>query len=81
MDDDEYNIFALQLLLLNIDVKADTANNGKTAVEMIKEKFVDTSCSCSYKLILMDCNMPVMNGYEACRKIRTLERLGVINKL
>jgi len=39
VDDDEYNIFALKLLLLNIDLKADTANNGKTAVEMVKQKY------------------------------------------
>jgi signal transduction histidine kinase/DNA-binding response OmpR family regulator/HPt (histidine-containing phosphotransfer) domain-containing protein len=42
------------------------ANNGKEAVEMITES--------DYDCILMDCQMPVMNGYEATQVIRKEER-------
>lgn len=50
--------FQLQL----IGLKADFANNGLEALERIKKS--------NYQLILMDIQMPIMNGIEATEKIR-----------
>ena len=47
------------------DLRLDLAVNGKIAVEMHQEN--------EYDLILMDVNMPVMNGYEASQAIRAME--------
>lgn len=44
----------------------DTAENGAEAVEKVKN-----SKPCNYDLVLMDVQMPVMNGYEA-KQIRAL---------
>ena len=46
---------------------ADTAENGKIAVEMLRDKGPSY-----YDAILMDIQMPVMNGYEATKAIREM---------
>ena len=54
------------LLMLEIfGIAADSAKNGREAMAAIEEK--------NYDVILMDCNMPEMDGYETTKSIRQLE--------
>ncbi|NRB38751.1 MAG: response regulator [Pseudomonadales bacterium] len=62
-------------LLEGLDLTVDVAYNGKEALHYLKA----SDLSCPYSLILMDCEMPLMDGYEACRNIR-LGYAGIQNK-
>jgi signal transduction histidine kinase/CHASE3 domain sensor protein/FixJ family two-component response regulator len=62
VEDNPVNIKFIFALFEEYDLTADLAENGKIAVDMVKSK--------NYDLVLMDLEMPVMNGYEATNVIR-----------
>jgi CheY-like chemotaxis protein len=69
VDDNPLNIQMVSSMLEMMELDCDSANNGKEAIE----KFGD-GLEKKFDLILMDCLMPVMNGYEATTSIRDLEK-------
>ncbi|HHC7310517.1 TPA: response regulator [Vibrio campbellii] len=64
VDDKEVQRALVQMYLNQLGVNSLQANNGENAVEVFKSNHVD--------LILMDVQMPVMNGFDASQRIKEL---------
>ncbi|MDD7460155.1 MAG: response regulator [Spirochaetales bacterium] len=74
VEDNEFNREIAEELLKSVGFIIDCAEVGKQAVQMVNDSPADF-----YKVILMDVMMPVMNGYEATKKIRSLKDSGKAN--
>ena len=65
VDDNRVNQQVAEEMLRKFGITVDTASDGKIALSHVINK--------KYDLVLMDCNMPVMDGYQCTREIRKLE--------
>ena len=72
-DNDLNREIAMEILSMS-GAQVETAENGKEAVEMVQ-----ASSKGYYDLILMDLQMPIMNGYEATIAIRDMNREDIRN--
>ncbi len=70
VEDNQSNQLLMKILLNELGCEVSIANDGVESIEMFKNNH--------YELILMDENMPNMNGIEATQKIREIE---VLNEL
>ncbi len=64
-EDEEVNFYYLKTIFKKTEAKIIRAKNGKEAVDLIKDFHGDID------LVLMDLNMPVMDGYEAMKIIKS----------
>ncbi|MDC0660934.1 hybrid sensor histidine kinase/response regulator [Marinobacter sp. SS21] len=62
VEDNELNQEVALSLLAKLGLSADTASNGREALELIEQE--------TYDLVLMDLHMPDMDGYDATRALR-----------
>jgi len=66
VEDNDVNQLVSKAMLERLNCEVTLVNNGLEAVDAFSSRHFD--------LILMDCNMPVMDGFEATRQIRALEQ-------
>lgn len=69
VDDNSENIRIIGSILRQNTYQAGFATGGQQALDILEAKDED------YDLVLLDVNMPEMNGFEVCRKIRKNQRL------
>ena len=72
VEDNELNREIATEILNEYGFLVDSAENGAVAVERVKH-----SAPGDYDLVLMDVQMPIMNGYEATKQIRALDNPGL----
>ncbi|MGD9947292.1 MAG: response regulator [Desulfobulbus sp.] len=64
-EDNITNQLVTLAVLENMGLSADAVNNGQEAINALE--------SAPYDLVLMDCHMPLLDGYEATRRIRNVQ--------
>lgn len=67
VEDNPTNQMVATMQLKELGLRADVATDGRQAIEAIAKE--------NYALILMDCQLPGMDGYEATRQIRKMEAI------
>lgn len=72
VEDDAINRLYLTRLLKSKNFKVDGAANGFSALEQFKEN--------EYGLVIMDCQMPKMDGFETAQKIREYEKVNNLSQ-
>ncbi|WP_345955036.1 response regulator [Mucilaginibacter sp. PAMB04168] len=66
VDDEKLNLMVVKKVLAKWGIKADEAVNGRAALETCMQN--------DYDVVLMDINMPVMDGFEASKAIKSIEK-------
>jgi signal transduction histidine kinase len=78
VDDNEFNRYVIGEFLKKERIVFDEAINGLEAVRMIKQRNLTSR---GYKVVIMDCQMPVMDGWEATKRVVEMMKEGMIKLL
>ncbi|WP_353571702.1 response regulator [Candidatus Albibeggiatoa sp. nov. BB20] len=72
VEDNLFNQKVAINMLKRLGLQAEIANNGQEALDKLKND--------AYSLILMDCQMPILDGYQATAAIRQREKQGLLSR-
>jgi CheY-like chemotaxis protein/anti-sigma regulatory factor (Ser/Thr protein kinase) len=83
VDDDSFNVMAMEVILKKLNLRCDIAFNGQQAIDKILKR-TNSPCSAeckNYAVVLMDFTMPIMDGYETTRRLKQCMKEGVIPEI
>jgi len=70
VDDNAFNLMVAKKIVRETGCKVKTAMHGEDAIDKVKRHFQEENEF--FKLIIMDCQMPVMDGYQATRILKEM---------
>ena len=74
MEDNLYNVVPVKMILRQTyDLTLERASNGLEGIQMFKKDLFKTCCDVRYQIVLMDINMPVMNGIDSAKGINAIQ--------
>ena len=68
VDDDLVNVMVAEMYCKHFQMISKSVNDGTQAVEFVRKEVISSNQN-SIDFIIMDCNMPIMNGYQATLEI------------
>lgn len=74
MDDNAFNLIPLEMLLDRQGIKCDKALGGQEAIDKFIKSREKTCCERKYQIVLMDLNMPNVDGFMATQKILAFQK-------
>ena len=83
VDDDSFNLIALEQLLSKLKIPCDQAYNGQQAInKIVKRQNNRCSSSCQqYKTMFLDCSMPILDGFGTAKQLKQMIKRGEIDDL
>jgi len=67
VDDDPFNLVAVSTMAREMGLNAKTALNGKAGIQLVEDQIKEKHF---FKIIFLDCIMPIMDGYETARILK-----------
>ena len=80
IDDNDFNILALEFQLKRLDIISEKALSADVGIELIKN-MLNNECCDTFKIIFLDIEMPIKNGFQAYEEIKSLYEKFKLNNL
>lgn len=74
VDDNQFNLLAQKVIIEKYTKSVELAPGGRDALEMVQKYHGLPNCCSNYWIIILDVNMPFMDGFETCQEIWNYQR-------